>query len=449
MKPITPSRAQAGRQKGAATLVVVMVLFFLMAMMAAFANRNLIFEQRIASNYYRSGVAFEAAEAGVEWTLALLNGSNIDQTCTASASSTASNFRQIYITKIDPATGIITPPVTDPISTPIEASCTRLAGTSQGWSCTCPAAGTWVAPSIAAPPSTQPGSMQPSFGVSVTPANELQIPNNVVTIKSLGCSGSNPANCLQANSNTAAADQILGASVVYVNAALLSALKMPPVMPLTVQQTVVDGTSSVGLHNTDPKGNGLLLLAGGNVPALTLSDSRLDSLPGTPGQVALVSNDPGLSGATVPGTMFASFFGMSPTQYQNQPAMRTVTNCGSDCATTLQPLYATGVRMVWIPGDVTLSSLTLGTAASPMVIVATGNVTINGPVTLNGLLYAFKNITVNPSGQASINGAVIIEGTLTATAAIDITYQSSIINALSKATGSFVRLPGSWLEGTQ
>ena len=54
----------AGTQRGAATLVIVMVLFLVMAMMAAFANRNLMFEQRIASNYYRAGLSHEVAEAG-------------------------------------------------------------------------------------------------------------------------------------------------------------------------------------------------------------------------------------------------------------------------------------------------------------------------------------------------------------------------------------------------
>src|SRR4051812_22686104 len=86
----------SARQGGAATLVVVMVLFFIMAMMAAFANRNLIFEQRIASNYYRSGVALEVADAGGEWALGRLNGSNIDAACTAAGNPTSS-FRQRYL----------------------------------------------------------------------------------------------------------------------------------------------------------------------------------------------------------------------------------------------------------------------------------------------------------------------------------------------------------------
>ena len=41
------------RRHGLAALTVVMILFFVMAMVAAYTNRNLIFEQRIATNSYR------------------------------------------------------------------------------------------------------------------------------------------------------------------------------------------------------------------------------------------------------------------------------------------------------------------------------------------------------------------------------------------------------------
>ena len=53
-------------QHGVAALVVVMALLFAMVLVAVFANRNLVFEQRASANQYRSSQAFEAAEAGIE-----------------------------------------------------------------------------------------------------------------------------------------------------------------------------------------------------------------------------------------------------------------------------------------------------------------------------------------------------------------------------------------------
>ena len=61
------------RARGMAALTVVMVLFFVMALVAAYTNRNLVFEQRISANSYKATRALEAADAGVEWTIGLLN----------------------------------------------------------------------------------------------------------------------------------------------------------------------------------------------------------------------------------------------------------------------------------------------------------------------------------------------------------------------------------------
>jgi Tfp pilus assembly protein PilX len=58
-------------QRGVATLIVVLVLFFVVSLVAAYTNRNLIFEQRTASNQYRSTQALEAAEAGLEWAISM------------------------------------------------------------------------------------------------------------------------------------------------------------------------------------------------------------------------------------------------------------------------------------------------------------------------------------------------------------------------------------------
>jgi hypothetical protein len=56
-------------QRGAASLVVVMLLFLALSLTAAYTSRNLIFERNPA-NQSRSTAAFEAAEAGIGTQLA-------------------------------------------------------------------------------------------------------------------------------------------------------------------------------------------------------------------------------------------------------------------------------------------------------------------------------------------------------------------------------------------
>ena len=71
--------------RGVAALTVVMVLFFIMALVAAYTNRNLVFEQRISANSYRLARAADAAEAGLDWTVALLNGGPVSKIFVASS----------------------------------------------------------------------------------------------------------------------------------------------------------------------------------------------------------------------------------------------------------------------------------------------------------------------------------------------------------------------------
>ena len=433
MKPQLSQRSRATirarEQRGAATLVVVMILFFIMAMMAAYANRSLIFEQRIASNYYRSGVAVEAAEAGLDWTLAMLNGGNVDGLCATGGSST---FRQRYLVS-DPSTLNFTStlPSSNSDTSPV-ASCVRQ---PTSWICSCPATGTIAttpAPAVSA-------DMQPSFQVGLSGTGK------VVTIQSLGCTGSTASACkTDAVTVAAAAQQLLAGSHASVQAALVSALKSPPAAPLTVRLSVFDGSAQLGLHNSDATGNGLLLVAGGTD---TLSDTRLESLPGTPVRTAVFTNDATLSGIASADAVFARFFGMAPEQYKNQPAIRDAA-CANCADADINQAIDAGAQMIWVDGALTLSSNgTFGTAARPVVIVVNGPVTIIGSVTINGVLYAVGNVTASAT-QIVVNGAVMGGGNFNITSGLmDIYYQASIINLASNTLGSFVRVPGSWWEG--
>ncbi|MCK7493803.1 MAG: PilX N-terminal domain-containing pilus assembly protein [Comamonadaceae bacterium] len=89
-----PSSAEPGctrrRQRGAASLVVVLVLFLVVSLVAAYTSRNLIFEQRTGINQYRSTQALEAAEAGLEWTIQMLNAGLIDTACAPDPSAARS-----------------------------------------------------------------------------------------------------------------------------------------------------------------------------------------------------------------------------------------------------------------------------------------------------------------------------------------------------------------------
>jgi hypothetical protein len=60
------------RQRGAATLVMALVLLVLTSMVAAYTGSAVLFERRISANEFRSGQAFEAAESGLSSALAYM-----------------------------------------------------------------------------------------------------------------------------------------------------------------------------------------------------------------------------------------------------------------------------------------------------------------------------------------------------------------------------------------
>ncbi|OYU27094.1 MAG: hypothetical protein CFE41_12965 [Burkholderiales bacterium PBB2] len=437
-RPLHPLRSQAG----AATLVVVMVLFLVMAMVAAFANRNLIFEQRIASNYYRAGIAMEAADAGVEWTEAQLNGLNIDNACLPDATPGANRFRDRYL-----GTDASTQKLRVLASTTNTADCSLVAG--QGWQCRCPALSTWTV-NGGVPAAT---AMQPNFRVRLMPQTRADARRpGVIRMRVQACSTSSTTlnadgtRSLDCDALNVRREKQLADTWIEADYALLSALKMPPAAPLTLAGGVIAGASGLGLHNSAPGSNGMLLVAGGT--AAGLDNSRLDSIPGTPGSLAVISNDATLAATTTsPGRFFSMHFGMSMNSYINQPAMRKVSCPDTDCAATLLAEYNRGVRMAWVDGPMVLASnITLGSTSSPMVVVVNGALELDGPMQLTGLLYAKGNVLWEngPGALSLLNGALMAEGNLTVAGNVDIWYQPGIIDALKNRTGSFVRVPGSW-----
>ena len=60
-------------QRGAAALIVTLLLFLALALLAFGMNRHLLIEQRSATNHARAAQAFEAAEAGLDWAQGALN----------------------------------------------------------------------------------------------------------------------------------------------------------------------------------------------------------------------------------------------------------------------------------------------------------------------------------------------------------------------------------------
>jgi hypothetical protein len=470
--------------RGAASLIVVLLLFLVLSLSAAYAGRNLIFEQKTSANQARSTIAFESAEAGIDWTLAALNGGRINNTCADSTAVGALSFQQRYLSIA--ANGVVSVNVrSGDLSPRIWPACVY---NGSGWNCACPEAGqidpaapagdapapafrVWPAvqePTLNAPPLASPW-LPPAPG-TVFP----NVPVGGFPLTVAGCTRL-PAGagetCLDYQSRADIGEGVAGLRVTLV---LRSGLTTPPSAAITARQQVVPanlgGAPRLAVVNTDQRSRGYTVNSGGAVDDTLFA---LQTIPGTPPERSTAAGDskllalenPAPPGSSVIGTelssgdlMFVNTFGIRRQVYQNQPGLRT---CPNPCsAATINALLADNPnRIIWVEGNLTLDA-NIGTAPAPVLLIVNGqtltlgnNVQITGFVYLTGGGAATSNIAL-PDTVTAINGALVAEGGLTTTytgvpaptSVLTVTYDPAVLDLLRTTYGSWVRMAGSWRD---
>lgn len=430
MMPRHPSSPR--RERGAATLVVVMVLFLVMALLAAYANRSLLFEQRISGNFFRASASLEASEAGIEWTLAQLNGTAVDNACKPVAEG-GQRFADRYLT-IDPADRRMTSISKDQFGI---VDCARDVATD-AWLCRCPAA----TAAHSARPAIVGGEQSPSFGVHIEGGPRSGTLNLGVT----GCTSNALEECIEKNAAADRSKEQVSRNFLQAMIGLVSAVRSPPNTPLVVRGNVGSTGTGLGLHNTDARSNGMLAALGGSWTGMV--DGRLESVPGTPVGQTVVQNDDALRTTADAEAVFKMFMGASSSKYQEHPALRKL-SCDGDCADAIATAYKAGQRILWVNGPLTIgSNKVLGSIDDPLVIVASGKVTLDGPFQLNGMLTTLGNLSWTNGGAAPsvINGIVLVGGAMDTEGRMDIVYQQAVADHLRNRLGSYVRVPGGWID---
>jgi len=409
------------KQKGVA-LVTALTILVGMTLIAFFANRSLIFEQKTSANQTRSTRAMEAAEAGLEWALANLNyQKKSDTACAALASPTGTDkkFRDRYL---DPdGNGLYSETFS-----PITPGCLSN-GTS--WTCSCPATGN---PSFASCTAT---SGCPTFTVSFA---QVSGQPTMVEITSMGCTSPDQP-CVPGSASTA--DSTATVRQIFK---IQPGLATPPAAPLSAKGNVDFGSNAITVTNTDPGTNGITINAGGTITGA--NDSTVKTLPGTPNGASLVGSDPSLSSLT-DDQMFQTFFGQSKSDFKAASSTTQFT-CSAGCTAGFESLVNSGANVIWVDGDLDITSnATIGTADKPVIIVVDGNAHLNGNLVIYGVVYS-TNITWDNTGGggAKIIGAAISEGNFTTTGTPDPTYSADVMNKLKTTTGQFAKVLGSWRD---
>ena len=436
--------ALAGRRappRGLAALTVVMVLFFVMALVAAYTNRNLIFEQRISIGTYRSARATDGAEAALNWGMSLLNGGLIDTACQPSTVATDLDYRRQAFVELpaDSVAGEGRYETSSLVSRPV-AGCIVANGQM---SCACQSAAV-TNPIITPPTSGQGTAFHTTFFLPILDGSDPKSHQGVVGLAGYAC-GSLGTGVNDCSRSAAGVPQVDGMAGISSSLGMLSALPLAPKATLTAGGVVSTTGGGVQLVISNPdSSSGKTVMAGGAVsnsgqfagPAGSAGDGKVDN-------VAAMANLANLADPTSDG-WFKAVFGMDPVTYRNQPATRLM-DCSAGCnATALAAVLAGYPRNpIFIAGDLSLDSAAgLGTAAAPVMLVVSGTLTVAADTPIIGFVYA-GNLNWQ-AANASVNGAIVTRGNFAATATARLTYDRQVIDTIRLRYGSFVRMPGSW-----
>lgn len=447
---------KSAQQRGAATLVVVMVLFFIISMVAAYTSRNMVFEQRTGANLYRATQSFEAAEAGMNWALMMLNSGRIGAQCQATPGTTNDSFRQRYL-NINAGTGLITPRAQTPSGDPLTPTCVFDGGTGT-WSCSCPVN---AAPSLTAPAGN---AVSPAFRIrfsAPTLSSGAAPEPGHVRIDVVGCTRLDN-DCLDS----------AGASLVNEGRTVLGAVFMLsgratafPQAALTARGDVT--ASGLNVINAASAGSGITVHASGTIntaspPAgLVLTTSAGNALGGSTLELDSGLNPPAIAasgsaaGFSAAQRFFASMFMLTPERWIQMPGVVTVT-CpvgGCDAATVRAAIQNNPGRPLWLTGGLTVDTTgDIGSATDPVMMVVNGNLafsTASAPI--YGLLM-LRSATGWDTGLSTvagtIRGAVVVDGPVTGTSSLVVRYDSDVLNTLRTQSGSFFRVAGSWRDWT-
>lgn len=447
--------ASRKQQHGAATLVVVMLLFFVVSLAAAYASRNLIFEQRTSANQYRYTQGFEAAEAGLEWATAMLNAGRIDDTCQPSTDPSQLTFRQRYLsieTADSTKLGNVVPVVQ---SAPgADGDTSQWVGcvfNGASWDCSCPQDADLA---LAAPP---PPGIFPAFSVRFRRVSDSELSEptapGVVRIEVNGCSEVTP-DCLSPKRGiTFPYDRC--ATTMCAMLALHGAAKAAPVAAMTVRGNVSGGMTVANpvVEFDGKRVDGVTIRAGG---VISTAGMNLIGAAGTPGDLTIIGDDPTLKSPALPDDtdecrfcLFAAATGLWPAAYRDQPATIRLT-CPAECSPSSIATTAelNPGRVLWLRGPFSFSgSADIGSASAPVFLYADGDVNLNstGTAKIHGVVYTKGNLTLTSGG--GVRGSIYVTGNVAGSGGnVEVAYDPNVLRLLRLQSGSFVKVPGSWRD---
>jgi Tfp pilus assembly protein PilX len=147
---------------------------------------------------------------------------------------------------------------------------------------------------------------------------------------------------------------------------------------------------------------------------------------------------------------FSTIFGLSTSSIKSSVGNYYTSSVTTDYASTLNGKTGTSIWIDQTGGTATLTSnATIGSAASPVILIINGPVRFQGNVTIYGYVFVTGTSTTDLLGNVTINGAMgTTDNTSASTGSVQVNYSPSVLGNLQNVNGLkyYAKVPGSWKE---
>lgn len=388
------------KQKGMASLLISLVVLVTITFVTFYTSRAVVMEQKISTNDYRGRMAFEAAEAGIEATMAALSQGWIVQ-----ADLNNDDMFDLVVSDI----------VFDDDKDGTAANNKNTATLSNG------------------------SSVRVVLDGSITTRNVIQL-----QVTSTGISDDNSARrqitqiivAIPPLPNVPDSPLLTRGAVVIGGSATVSNLEGHSTI-WSGGNVDLGSNNSTSTQIANPQGANYPDCLGGSVQCEPVASSSREIVG-----VDIIESDSSLANLT-DAQFFENFFGTTPEIYRDS---RT------DIVTSDLVAQRNQVgKVIWVDtsppgaGIVSLSGTnTFGSLAEPVIVIVDGNLSVSGNNNFNGLLYVRGS--VQGTGSVDVTGAMIVNGINSSSGgSLDVVYNSKVLEATAQkakpAGGS-----GSWRD---
>ena len=228
-----------------------------------------------------------------------------------------------------------------------------------------------------------------------------------------------------------------GRAVVSQTLAMLGGIHRIPYALMTARG-LISASGAPTLNNQTNAVQGMLLHAG---QTIVVDDTVIrQTIPGRP--VDAASRDADKALAQMPPDQFFQYWMGGDKAFVRKIAKQMT--CQGECGSSLA---AAGSHVIWIDGNVRISSGVIGTAAAPVVLLVRGSLEITGAARVTGVVYGMGQTIRLGLSQGRIDGAVIAEQDLVLEGIGTYHYHPTALQTAQTHLGRFVPVPGRWVDG--